>query len=61
MKREDELALKVSKEIAVKFIETGRLSLGNFEEDFRRIHQAVRDSLLEESFRIDDDDGGGPP
>jgi hypothetical protein len=38
MKHEDELALKVTKEIAIKFIEIGRLSLNSFDEVFRQIH-----------------------
>ena len=45
MKQEDELALKVTKEIVVKFIETGRLSVAGFDEVFRQIHQTVQDSL----------------
>ncbi|MFZ7112371.1 MAG: conjugal transfer protein TraB [Desulfatiglandales bacterium] len=45
MKQEDELALKVTKEIVVKFIETGRLSVAGFDEVFRQIHRTVQDSL----------------
>lgn len=45
MKQEDELVMKVTKEIIVKFIETGRLSVTAFEEAFRNIHQTVRDTL----------------
>jgi hypothetical protein len=45
MKQEDELALKVTKEIVVKFIETGRLSVSSFDEVFKKIHSTVRDSL----------------
>ena len=32
MKQEDELALKVTKEIVIKFIEIGRLSVNSFDE-----------------------------
>jgi hypothetical protein len=45
MKQQDELALKVTKEIVVKFIETGRLSVSSFEEVFRKVHTVVCDSL----------------
>ena len=47
MKQEDELVLKVTKEIAIKFIETGRLSVNSFDEVFRQIHATVHDSLRE--------------
>ncbi|MBW2066195.1 MAG: hypothetical protein JRJ03_14880 [Deltaproteobacteria bacterium] len=47
MKQEDELAVKVTKEIVIKFIETGRLSINSFEEVFRKIHETVRDSIRE--------------
>lgn len=45
MKQEDELALKVTKEIVVKLIETGRLSMGTFDEVFKKVHQTVRESI----------------
>ncbi len=41
----DETVLKVAKEVVVKFIEVGRLSPANFEETFKGIYQAVRDSV----------------
>jgi hypothetical protein len=41
----DDLILKVSKEIVVKFIEVGRLSPGNFGDTFRDIHNSVRDTV----------------
>jgi hypothetical protein len=45
MRQEDELALKVTKEIVVKFIEMGRISMNSFDEVFRQVHKTVRDSL----------------
>lgn len=45
MKQEDELVLKVTKEIVVKFIETGRLSVSAFDEAFRSIHSTVKDTV----------------
>lgn len=47
MKNEEELVLKVTKEIIVKFIEVGRLSMNSFEDVWNQIHQTVRDSLKE--------------
>lgn len=49
MKQEDEVAIRVTKEIVIKFIETGRLSVNSFDEIFRKIHETVRDSLREPS------------
>lgn len=45
MKQEDEIILKVTKEIVVKFIEMGRLSLSSFDDAFEQIHKTVRDSV----------------
>jgi len=49
MKQEDELILKVTKEIVIKFIEIGRLSVNSFDEVFKQIHQTVHESLIERS------------
>jgi hypothetical protein len=54
MKQDDELALRVTKEIVIKFIEVGRLSLNNFDEVFRQIYDTVRGSLLGSIDDIDD-------
>ena len=48
MKKEDELSIKVTKEIVVKFIEVGRLTVNSFEEVWNNIHKAVRSSLKED-------------
>ncbi|MGD8561184.1 MAG: hypothetical protein PVG03_01555 [Desulfarculaceae bacterium] len=40
-----EALLKASKEIAVKFIETGRLSVASFAENFPQIYQAIEKTL----------------
>ncbi len=48
MKKEDELSLKVTKEIVVKFIEVGRLTVNSFEEVWSNIHKTVRSSLKED-------------
>ena len=44
MKQEDELALKITKEIVVKFIEVGRLSVSSFEQVWNQVHATVRGS-----------------
>jgi hypothetical protein len=41
----EETLLKLSKEIAVKFIEVGRITPANFPTAFKDIHTAIRDSL----------------
>ena len=45
MKNEEELVVKVTKEIIVKFIEVGRLSVNSFDAVWNQIHGTVRDSL----------------
>jgi hypothetical protein len=47
MKTKEELSLKVTKEIVVKFIEMGGVSVNSFEEVWKKIHRTVRDSLKE--------------
>ncbi|MFH1351158.1 MAG: conjugal transfer protein TraB [Pseudomonadota bacterium] len=54
MKQEDELVLKVTKEIVLKLIEMGRLSVNSFDEVFKQIHTTVYESLMEKTLRIDD-------
>ncbi len=45
MRREDEIAVKITKEIIVKFIEVGRLSLSSFSDAWDQIHEKVRRSF----------------
>lgn len=47
MDRMEKEALQVSKEIAVKFIETQRLSPANFGEIFPSLYRVVLDTMLE--------------
>ncbi|MBC8417314.1 MAG: hypothetical protein KJ573_02050 [Proteobacteria bacterium] len=49
MKKEDELVLKVTKEIVVKFIEVGRLSVNSFQEVWDNIYRSVRNTLKEDN------------
>lgn len=42
-----ESCLKAAKEIAVKFIETGRMSPTSFEESFGRIYQVIAQAVEE--------------
>ena len=41
----DEIILKVSKEIAVKFIEVGRLTPATFETTFKKIYSTVKETV----------------
>ncbi|MBW1606524.1 MAG: conjugal transfer protein TraB [Deltaproteobacteria bacterium] len=47
----DELILRSTKEIVVKFIETGRLGPAGFHETFKSIYQTVEETVkgLEET------------
>jgi len=47
MKSKAELSLKVTKEIVVKFIEMGGVSVNSFEGVWKKIHETVSDSLNE--------------
>ncbi|SPD73738.1 conserved hypothetical protein [uncultured Desulfobacterium sp.] len=47
MKDENELVVKVTKEIVVKFIEVGRLSVNSFEEAWKQIYKTVSESITE--------------
>jgi len=44
-----EQVLKTSKEIVVKFIETGRVSPASFDETFRAIHKTVKETVCSTS------------
>jgi hypothetical protein len=45
MEKDAKEALQVSKEIVVKFIETGRVSPGNFAEVFPGVYQVVLQTI----------------
>lgn len=45
MKDERELALRATKEIVVKFIEVGRLSVSSFAETWQHIYTTIQGSL----------------
>jgi len=42
-----EQILKASKEIIVKFIETGRVSPNSFDETFRTIHETITETVYQ--------------
>jgi hypothetical protein len=48
-----EQILKTSKEIIVKFIETGRVSPNTFDETFRSIHSTVKETVYQAADRMD--------
>ena len=52
MDRMEKEALQVSKEIAVTFIETQRLSPANFGEIFPALYRVVLDTMLEGGKRL---------
>jgi hypothetical protein len=41
----DEAILKISKEIAVKFIEVGRITPATFKENFKEIYGAIESTI----------------
>jgi len=41
----EDVILKIAKEIAVKFIEVGRLTPATFDETFKNIHQTIRETI----------------
>jgi len=45
----DEQILKAAKEIAVKFIETGRVSPSGFAEMFKTVYSAIEDTVKKNS------------
>ena len=54
MKQEEELAAKVAKEVVVKYIEMGLLSINAFDDVFKRVHKTVSESLRENSIKSGD-------
>jgi hypothetical protein len=45
MKPDEEIVVKVTKEIVIKYIEIGRLALANFDEAFRSIYKTVKETV----------------
>lgn len=45
MDKVDKNVLQVAKEVAIKFIEVGRISPTNFPENFQSIYQAVQETV----------------
>ncbi len=46
MQPDDEIILRMAKEIIVKFIELGRVSPDNFDENFRGVYWTLKDTLV---------------
>ncbi len=46
MHPDDEKILRLSKEIIIKFIELGRVSPGNFDENFRNVFWTIKSTLV---------------
>lgn len=47
MNADDEMILKIAKEVVIKFIELGRVSPTNFEAVFRAVFWAVKNTLVD--------------
>ena len=47
MQPDDELILRVSKEIIIKFIELGRVSPTNFEENFKSVFWTLKNTVVD--------------
>ncbi len=59
MNPDDEKILKMTKEIMVKFIELGRVSATNFDENFRRVFWTIKNTAV--SAQLPDLDVESPP
>jgi hypothetical protein len=46
MNPDDEKILRMSKEIVIKFIELGRVSPSNFDQQFRSVFWTLKDTLV---------------
>ncbi|MCU0571404.1 MAG: hypothetical protein MUC41_00260 [Syntrophobacteraceae bacterium] len=46
MNQDDEKLLRMSKEIVIKFIELGRVSPSNFDQQFRSVFWTLKDTLV---------------
>ncbi|MGA7876859.1 MAG: hypothetical protein WCA08_14455 [Desulfoferrobacter sp.] len=57
MHPDDEKILRLAKEVIIKFIELGRISPNNFEEHFRSIFWALKNTIVDA--RITDLDSAG--
>jgi hypothetical protein len=53
----DEQILRAAKEIAVKFIEAGRISPGGFHETFNSIYQTITDAVEGKADKAEDTAG----
>ena len=47
MHQDDEKILRLAKEIIIKFIELGRISPSNFEDHFRTIFWALKNTVVD--------------
>ena len=59
MEKRENMALQVTKEIVVKFVETGRISPGNFSEHFGPIYEEVLRVLRRGEAAAGEDAGEG--
>ena len=48
MNKKEEMILKATKEIVVKFIETGRVYPGSFEENYKLVNRVIREAIADD-------------
>ncbi|GLI35990.1 hypothetical protein [Desulforhabdus amnigena] len=59
MQPDDEKILRISKEIIIKFIELGRVSPGNFEENFKSVFWTLKRTVVDAQLpRLDTEEFG---
>jgi hypothetical protein len=53
---DEEIILRYAKEISIKFIELGRISPGNFGDQFRNIYWSIKNTIVDARLpKLDED------
>ncbi|HQN20009.1 MAG TPA: hypothetical protein PKV86_12745 [Syntrophobacteraceae bacterium] len=62
MEHDEEIILRYSKEIVIKFIELGRISPGSFGDHFRSIYWSLKNTIIEARLpSLDEEIAGDDP
>jgi hypothetical protein len=56
MQPDEEIILRYAKEIIIKFIELGRISPGNFGDQFRNIYWSLKNTIVDARLPTIDED-----
>lgn len=59
MEHDEEIILRYSKEIVIKFIELGRISPGSFGDHFRSIYWSLKNTIIEARLPLLDEEIAG--